>query len=225
MNYAFSLALLKKRRFRIVTVIFLLQWFALLSFSREEITPQVPAMRLFPHELGSWRLARETVIESEALSILQPDDYIVREYHEGESGRLANLFVAYFGTQRTERMPHSPKNCLPGSGWVPSGYSTVAVHLPQTASPVTVNRYLVQKEDQRALVLYWYQTWSRGIANEYAARLYLALDSIRYNRTDTALVRIMLPLPDGVAATEYESTALDFMKSVYPRLALWFPAP
>jgi EpsI family protein len=213
---------LGSRRFQTVTLIFLLQAVALLCFSRDEMTPAVPSLRLIPEQLGSWTLAQEGIAEKEALSILQPDDYLIREY-KNSSGHLANLFIAYFKTQRGERMPHSPKNCLPGNGWVSSVQGTISV-LPEGAPvSVRVNSYVVQKGDQRAIVLYWYQTWKRAIANEYIARMYLAVDSIRDNRTDTALVRIMIPIPEGVAATDYQASGIDFLRSVYPQLAPYFP--
>ena len=225
MNFAFSFDFLKKRRFRVVTVVFLLQWMALLGFTRDEVAPVVAPLRLFPEDVGTWKLSRETVIESEALSILQPDDYTVREYYDSRSRALANLFIAYFKTQRSERMPHSPKNCLPGSGWVPSGYTTLPVQVPGQQDPITVNSYVVRKDDRRAVVLYWYQTWNRSIANEFAARVYLAMDSVRYNRTDTGLVRVMLDVPEGAATETYRDLATDFVKAAYPHVASYFPAP
>jgi EpsI family protein len=218
-----SFDFLNNRRFQIVTAIFLLHAVALFSFSRDEVTPTVPPLRLISDEIGTWVLAQEGVAEKEALGILQPDDYLIRDYTQPRSGRLANLFIAYFKTQRGERMPHSPKNCLPGNGWVSSGLGSLSVTPEGQNSPIQVNNYVVSKGDQRALVLYWYQTWKRTIANEYAARMFLALDSIRDNRTDTALVRIMIPIPDGSSPADYQTTGVDFLRSVYPQLAPYFP--
>jgi EpsI family protein len=223
MNFVLSFTFLKNRRFQIVTAIFILQWAALLGFTRDEVVPAVPPLRVFPEEISTWKLTRDAVIESEALSILQPDDYIVREYYDRRAGAAANLFVAYFRTQRNERMPHSPKNCLPGSGWVPSDYTTTPVAVPGASAPISVNSYVVRKEDRRAVVLYWYQTWNRSVANEYAARAYLALDSIRYNRTDTGLVRVMVDVPEGESTADYHRLAVDFAREVYPKLAPYFP--
>ena len=44
------------------------------------------------------------------------------------------------------------------------------------------------------MVLYWYQSRDRTIASEYAAKAYLIADAIRLNRTDTALIRIAVPV-------------------------------
>ncbi len=59
-------------------------------------------------------------LDKETLDILNADDILSRVYKNTQTGTIATLFVAYFQTQRTGKTPHSPKNCLPGSGWVPS---------------------------------------------------------------------------------------------------------
>jgi Protein of unknown function (DUF3485) len=50
-----------------------------------------------------------------------------------------------------------------------------------------------EKFGQRQLVLYWFQAHGRTVASEYWAKYYLVYDSIRMNRSDGALVRMMPP--------------------------------
>ena len=47
------------------------------------------------------------------------------------------------------------------------------------------------------LVLYWYQSHQRVVASEYRAKIYTVLDSIRYRRSDTALVRVVIGVSNG----------------------------
>jgi EpsI family protein len=57
----------------------------------------------------------------------------------------------------------------------------------------------VSKNDERAVVLYWYQSRDRVVASEYRAAAFTAWDALRYNRTDTGLVRVVTPVAqDGV---------------------------
>ncbi len=42
------------------------------------------------------------------------------------------------------------------------------------------------------MVLYWYQARDRVIASEYSAKIYTVTDAIRYNRSDTSLVRVVV---------------------------------
>ena len=78
--------------------------------------------------------------------------------------------------------------------------------LLQTASgAVLVNRYLIQKGKEQALVLYWYQGRGRVVANEYRVKWNLLQDAARPRRSDEALVRIVVPIRRGMA----ESAALE----------------
>ena len=85
-----------------------------------------------------------------------------------------------------------------------------------------MNRYIVQRGEDKSLVLYWYQTPRRVIASEFDAKFYLVLDSIRYHRSDTALVRVVVPVADGDedAATK---TAIRFVQSFFEPLREYLP--
>ncbi len=64
---------------------------------------------------------------------------------------------------------------------------------------ITVNRYVLQKRKQRALVLYWYQGRGRVEANEYAVKWQLRVDTALRRRSDEALVRIIVPITGSEA--------------------------
>ena len=144
----------------------------------------------FPRVIGDWRMVQEGAIEQDEKDVLRADDYLARDY-AGSMGERASLFVAYFRSQRAGQTPHSPKNCLPGSGWTWSVADTIAVNVAVRGAPIEINRYMVSKAEQRAVVLYWYQSRDRVVASEYRAALFTAWDALRYNRTDTELVRIV----------------------------------
>ena len=86
-----------------------------------------------------------------------------------------------------------------------------------------MNRYVVDKNTQSAVVLYWYQTPRRVVADEWAAKFWLAADALRDKRTDTALVRVTTwpaTRGDDAAAT---STAAEFARALYPALRNYLP--
>ena len=120
--------------------------------------------------------------------------YLVRTYERPEFPDSAwfSVYVGYYDRQTQGRTIHSPKNCLPGSGWeaLASQIETI-----QTArGPVAVNRYLLQNGAQQALVLYWYQGRGRVQANEYLAKWDLLRDAALKHHTEEALVRIVTPV-------------------------------
>ena len=57
-----------------------------------------------------------------------------------------------------------------------------------------VNRYLLQKDDQRTVVLYWYQGRGRVRASEYVVKWDLLRDAALRKRSEEALVRIIVPI-------------------------------
>jgi len=132
------------------------------------------------------------------------------------------LFIAYFPTQRTGQSIHSPQNCLPGSGWSfeSSGTTEVTDNGGKTSQ---VGDYIIVNGDQRAEVLYWYQSHGRAIANDYKAKLYMLADSIRYSRSDAALVRIVTPIQTDEARDAAHLRAVGFAQRLIPMLPAYIP--
>src|ERR1035441_8494654 len=60
-----------------------------------------------------------------------------------------------------------------------------------SGKPHRVGEYIIANGDARQFVIYWYQAHGRSVANEYMAKIYMAADAIRLNRTDGALVRVI----------------------------------
>ena len=81
-----------------------------------------------------------------------------------------------------------------------------------------VNRYIISKGLDRQLVIYWYQSNGRIVASEYWAKVYLVADSIRRNRSDGALVRIVTPIVRDETVESAEERALSFVRLSLPNL-------
>jgi EpsI family protein len=211
---------LSSRAAMAATALIVLQGALIYSAVRPESPPSGRPLSEFPVKLGSWKLLQEGVIDADTQAVLKADDLLNRYYISNGAG--ANLFVAAFRSQRNGKAPHSPKNCLPGSGWTPleSSYESIDVGGPV---PIQVNRYVVAHGDERSLVLYWYQSRNRAIANEYTAKFWVVVDAMRLNRTDTALVRVVVPIVNRDEAAADKSAA-DFVRSFYGTLRQYLPA-
>lgn len=190
-------------------------------FSRREEAPLVAPLESFPYFLGSWATFQENVMDEWTLGVLRPDDYLIRAYRQGSTDAAASLFVAYFRTQRSGHAPHTPKNCLPGNGWTANKSGVISISMPPGDTPFDANRIVVARGDDRSVVLYWYQTPTRVVANEYYAKVQLVLDSVRYNRSDTALVRIVVPIVDEEERAE--RTALEFARLAHAAVRTHIP--
>jgi EpsI family protein len=211
---------LKSTPARVATIVLLLQAGLFYSSIRKEYIPSSRPLADLPTTLGKWSMWEQGAVTAESQAVLQADDTLVRSY--GAPSDPAYLFVASFRSQRTGKAPHSPKNCLPGSGWLPISDSEISVDIG-SPQPITVNRYLIGNGDHRQLVYYWYQSRNRAVAGEFKAKFWVMADAIRYNRTDTALVRVIVPILNKDEATA-DRTAADFTKSFYSTLLQYLPS-
>jgi EpsI family protein len=175
--------------------------------------PPPPDLSAFPATIGAWQRSVDIPFPSETAAQLQADRILDRVYVRDQRGIPLELFVAWFKAQQGGAQPHSPKVCLPGSGWLPLAASTMT--LPTGAGAIPVNLYTVVNRGRTAEILYWYQTPRRAIANEWTAKFFTLVDGLRDRRTDTAVVRIAVA---GGPSSEAAKEAKDFARALYPRL-------
>ena len=167
------------------------------AYPKQEIVLLPLPLKTLAAELGPWHMVAESAISVEEQGVLNADDSLNRVYVDRTTGTPASLFIAFFKTQKTGAAPHSPKVCLPGSGWEPMESGTLAIPVPGRAEPIRVNHTIIVNGDRRSVVLYWYQTHNKVIADEYRAKLNTILDSLRFRRSDTSIVRIIVSESPG----------------------------
>ncbi len=189
---------------------------------REEAPPPRQAFLEFPLQVGDWA-GLAYPLERQYVDTLRFDDYILADYTRPDGGS-ANLYVAYYRSQRKGRSVHSPKTCIPGGGWEISSLRDVEVIPPSAAEPgLTVNRALIQKGADKQLVLYWFKQRNRVLTNEYAVKAYLLWDALTRRRTDGALVRLSAPIRAGEKEGDVESRLAAFAALVHPLLKAYVP--
>jgi EpsI family protein len=86
-----------------------------------------------------------------------------------------------------------------------------------------VGDYIISNGPSRAEVLYWYQSHGRTIASDYKAKLYMLTDSIRYDRSDAALVRVVVPLFKDESPAQAHARAVAFASQLLPLLPAYIP--
>src|ERR1035441_4294827 len=132
------------------------------------------------------------------------------------------LVTEAFPPQRGGKSIHSPQHCLPGAGWIFKS-SSVAELTDPAGKKYRVGDYLITNGTTTDEALYWYQLHGRSIPGDYQAKLYTLADSIRYGRTDEALVRIITPVVAGEDRAEARDRALDFARQIAPLLPAYVP--
>jgi EpsI family protein len=186
--------------------------------SGEEVAVSREPLSSLPSTIDGWHGRDSAPLADDVVAVLGVDDYISRHYARAGRPPIA-LYAGYYASQRQGDTIHSPQNCLPGAGWQPVSSDRVTIHAGGT--PVTVNRYMIQKGIDRQLVLYWYQGRGRVVADEYANKAWLMLDAARLRRTNGALVRLITPVAGSADAAFEELSA--FTTAVFPRLASHLP--
>jgi EpsI family protein len=179
-----------------------------------------PLSRAVPQVIAGFHSRDDTLSGREA-RVAGVSTYLLRTYAPPDSVAAAgfSVYVGYYERQTQGRTIHSPKNCLPGSGWEALA-STVAT-VPTGGGESRVNRYLLKNGDARALVLYWYQGRGRLEHDEYRVKWNLLRDAAVKQRSDEALVRIVVP----VTATEEDALRLATQVAavLVPAVALALP--
>jgi EpsI family protein len=180
---------------------------------------EVPRATLseLPLQIDEWRGYDAAPFPDDVVTQLGVDDYINRRYVR--NGTPVAMYNGYYASQRRGDTIHSPQNCLPGAGWLPtdSGYQK----LRSADRSVTVTRYEITKGLDRQIVLYWYQGRGRVVAGEYANKAWLMLDAARTGRTNGGLIRLISPVITTPEAALGELSS--FASALLPHLSGYVP--
>jgi EpsI family protein len=205
---------LRSKPVMVVTAVLVTEIALFHGASTQEYVPTPPPLEQFAAEVGPWHMVRQTKLDAATENLLRADDTLTRLY--GGPGDV-DLYVAFFKSQRAGVTPHSPKVCLPSNGWTEESSRIISVSVPGESAPIPVNRYIVSHQEERSLVLYWYQSAHRVIANEYLAKFALIFDALRYRRSDEALIRVIAPI-SGQSEASGEERAIRFVQAIYQPL-------
>lgn len=209
----------------IVCVLLLLVFVPVSSAFKGRTEPHLPrnTFASFPLFYKNW-IGRQGSIPSSTLRSLKLTDHIVVDYSAPLSSSFpVNLYVAFYASQRKGASIHSPRSCMPGGGWEIQNVSQVELSTTSAPPALIVNRVVIQKGDARQLVYYWFQQRGRVITNEYLAKWYIFWDSLIKNRTDGALVRITVPVPEVGGVKQADDQLQDFIADFYPLVNQYIP--
>ncbi len=172
------------------------------------------SLTTLPSELGSHD-SEDRTLDAAELAANGASDYLYRSFKDSSGAEAFSVYVGYYAHQRNGKTIHSPKNCLPGSGWEP--LSATVRHVAVEGATVPINRYVLAQGGQRALVYYWYQGRGRVAASEYRVKWELLRDAALRARTEEAMVRVVVMLGDDSEAAADE-LADDAIRQLIPSL-------
>ena len=159
-----------------------------------------PDFSKIPYELGRWQ-GEEQRFQDYAYDVLSADTTTYRVYRDSE-GRRISLFIAYFKSQKYGGQIHSPRHCLPGSGWsIVSREQQIldgGAGMPQVAA----NLMKIVREDYAEYMWYWFETRNGVNSSEYGLKLDLVFNSLFLRPTDAAFIRFGLTTSEAPAVAE-----------------------
>ncbi len=209
-----------------LVIVLLLCAAAFLSHSpRELVVPQARSLQTFPSVLGSWIMSSNTVFDEATLKVLRPADYLSRTYVDKE-GRRIGLYVGYHSGGPGTGPIHSPRNCLPGSGWYSAGSGELSLAADGTTGsagrPLRIVRTVYAKGEQEVVYFYWYQIRGDTLTSDVDLKLAELKGVLLDRRKDAAFIRIDMDkaLPDE----QINSLAFDFIRTLEPVLREYLPS-
>ena len=212
---------MKNTRFILAILILLAAATVNYYFSKPDISLPRKSLSEFPKELGDWTAISEQKMDSGSMNILQVDDYFMRNYRNSK-GEIIGLYIGYYKSQREGKGIHSPRQCLPGSGWVPVNIEIYNLKIPgHNPRHAEINKYIMGKGLDRQLYLFWYQGRGRVYASEYWNKIYLIWDGLTKKRTDGALIRVNNPVTGNI--DNALKTQSEFIKLFFPLLKEYIP--
>lgn len=166
--------------------------FAVAQIARPVAAPAAIALDAIPVSLGGWAGSTAPPLDPEVAQVLGADQYVHRYYALSGAPTL-EMDVAYYAQPRVGATAHSPLNCLPGNGWTMS--QPMLREVGSGGAAWTVREVTVSRGTQRFAMSYWFQNRQRVDYNEFAARWHVFTDALRRRPSDTAMVRVLTPVP------------------------------
>jgi EpsI family protein len=189
-----------KKPFAIILIILLLTFLAtvVLRYYRAPVERSV-SLEMISLSGGGW-IGQLDQLPKPVIDLLSPDHFFSASYTDN-SGFVVQVFVDYYSPQNTTGAIHSPRNCLPGSGWV------IAHSQPRTIAfgnrRISAGRLVLTLGDSRRVMDFWYITRFGETASDYVLKLNTMVSSLMLRPTDKAFVRfVAADSPQSIAAME-----------------------
>jgi EpsI family protein len=196
------------RRLLIVSIIILLFAAYLNAFPLQQVVPLRKAFDDFPLNWNGWQ-GKVIYFDEAIMDKLNVSEYIMRQYRRGTD--KIDIYVGYYKSQKKDAQIHSPKQCLPGGGWLKLSERTRALDID--GENISFVEAVYQKGTDKEIFLYWYKMKDKYITNEYVLKYYMVLNSLKYRRNDAAFIRFSTPVDKTIddSLIVIESAVSDFV--------------
>ena len=204
-------------RFALCGLLLLATWLLLRSADSRTVATARPLAQ-FPAICHEWRMTSQEQFDGEVLKLLRPTDYLSRHY-ESMDGRRVSLYVGYHDGGSDSGEIHSPRHCLPGTGWQKLTVAPSLIHTSE--GDIHAVRAVYQKGGAQELLYYWFQVRGRTLDSEYALKLAAVTGALLQGRRDAGFVKVSMPFEGDEQGAD--AAVLGFVRRIYPELCRFLP--
>lgn len=189
-----------------------------MNIHRDLVVPLPRSFGEFPASVAGWRMAGQSNLSQDVIKMLRPADYLSRRY-VAEDGATVDMYLSYFDGGPNSGGIHSPKNCMPGSGW--TEISTARTTMELGGETVKLVRAVYAMGEHRELIYYWFSMRGQTMSDEYSLKLGEITGSMFHKRRDQSFVRISVQARDN--AEFAQKRIEDFLQDFYPVIRDFLP--
>ena len=157
----------------------------------------------------------QQVFDDKTIQNLKATDYLSRKYNN-KFNETISLYIGFHNGGKNSGPIHSPKQCLPSNGWLKISSQSNVFSLPN-GHQINLVSAVYKKGIQYQLFMYWYQVNEQSISSEINLKLAELLNAIRYNRRDSAFIRVGVTFDDNLPVAR--RSAEHFITDAYSLIA------
>jgi EpsI family protein len=179
-------------------------------------TVKEPLQQAFANVEG-WVVTARFPMEARIVEALMLDDYLFQSFEHGKD--FVTLYIGYYRTAKKVGAAHDPLVCFQGQGWQLKNRRRGDYVL--TRDPklnISYSSMIAERQDQRELIVYWFQANGKASANTYSQKSAMFRDRLFGRGEDNAFVRISVPIGDeapDVASKKIFAFIEDFYPAFY----------
>ena len=207
-----------------ITIGFLLlaSFYALYGYKPRNSSETADIIKMFPRKVGEWVATEDVEMDKSKITALEPSSLVFRKYENKNKDALW-LCIVYHQNDRWGA--HDPQVCYRSQGWDLYDYGGryETVKFPLKGLEHEVNRFYVEKQGTREMVLYWwFGSKGKQMASRFDQILNMVYSGIFYGYIESGFVRISLQLRAGYEEKD-KANAVDFAKEVSKAIRKYLP--
>ena len=190
----------------------------LLFYSSNNSPKEIQPLQ-FSKKIGQWS-GLDIPMDNDALNLISPDDMVFRLY-QNPIHKSVTLYVGLYSDMDRSDLAHSPLVCYTGQGWSYNSNGVLPIALGDPYGAIDVSSITIEKENNRQIVWYWFQSKNYSSDSLFKMRVKLFIDKLIGRDTKNAFIRISVPIdPDDEKSSK--DMLHRFFKQTYLELYEYF---